>query len=321
MNAAASGTHARSLALMFPGQGSQFQGMAAELIAQSPRARDIIAQADEIMGYPLSKIMAGDQGDELNRTVHTQPAVFVHSMALLELLRDCCPISPVIAAGHSLGEYTALCAAGVLSFQEALEIIKVRASSMDQAQPQGTCAMAAIVGLTRQEVLALVDEHRGGEVLEAANFNAPDQIVISGHVEAVNRAAEAAKKGRRTRAVVLPVSSAFHTQLMGPAGDALAERLQRVTTGPGAFPVLANVNAQPYPAGESSVQDLLTRQVVNPVLWEECVGAMLSAKPDIFVEIGPGKVLTGLLKRIDRSAVGVNLDSLESIQAFAEGSA
>ncbi len=321
MDAAERGTQIRTLALMFPGQGSQFQGMAVELAAQSAPAREIVAQADEIMGYPLSRIMAGDQGDELNRTIHTQPAVFVHSMALLAALRDHCPVAPVIAAGHSLGEYSALCAAGVLSFQEALEIIKIRASTMDRAQPLGTCAMAALVGLTRQEVVALVDEHRGDQVLEPANFNAPDQVVVSGHVEAVNRAVEAAKKAKRTRAVMLPVSSAFHTQLMGPAKEALAERLQGAKIGPSAFPVLANVNAQPYPPGESSVRDLLTEQVVNPVLWEDCVRSMLAEKPVVFVEIGPGKVLTGLLKRIDRAAAGINLDTLESIRAFAEGSA
>lgn len=321
MSAAERGTQNRTLALMFPGQGSQFQGMAVELVSQSPRAREIVTQADEIMGYSLSSIMAEDQGDELNRTVHTQPAVFVHSMALLEVLREHCAISPVIAAGHSLGEYSALCAAGVLTFQEALEIIKIRATSMDRAQPLGTCAMAAIMGLTRQEVLGLVEECRGDQVLEAANFNAPDQVVVSGHLEAVDRSVEAAKKGKRTRAVVLPVSSAFHTPLMGPAKDALAERLRGASTGPAAFPVLANVNARPYPPGQAPVQDLLTEQVVSPVLWEDCVRAMLAENPDIFVEIGPGKVLTGLLKRIDRSAKGINLDSLESILAFAEGSA
>lgn len=319
MDAAESSTRNTSPALMFPGQGSQFQGMAMELIAQSPSARAILEEADEIMGYPLSRIMAGDQGDELNRTIHTQPAIFVHSMALLAVLREHCSISPVIAAGHSLGEYSALCAAGVLGFQEALEVIKIRARGMDEAQPPGSCGMAALMGLTRQEAAALVEQHREEQVLEAANFNAPDQVVISGHIEAVNRAVETAKKGKRTRAVVLPVSSAFHTRLMEPAKEALKRKLQDVTTRPTAFPVVANVNAQAYPAAASGVRNLLTEQVVNPVLWEDCVRTMLAERVDVFVEVGPGKVLAGLLKRIDRSAAAVNLNDLESIRSFAEG--
>jgi [acyl-carrier-protein] S-malonyltransferase len=319
MDVAEKVTRKARLALMFPGQGSQFAGMAMDLVAASPSGRAVLEEADEIMGYPLSRIMAGDLGDELNRTIHTQPAIFVHSMALLAVLREHCSFVPVIAAGHSLGEYSALCTAGVLSFQESLEVIKVRARGMDEAQPRGSCAMVALIGLTKEDAALLVEQHRGDQVLEAANFNAPDQIVISGHIEAVNRALEAAKKGRRTRAHLLPVSSAFHTRLMEPARESLARKLREMTPGPPAFPVLANLNAQTYPAASSGVKDLLTEQVVNPVRWEECVRAMLASEADVFVEIGPGKVLTGLLKRIDRSAEAINLHDLESIRSFAHG--
>ncbi len=183
-----------SVALIFPGQGSQFSGMAKDLAEESATARALLERSDDILGYSLSKIMAGEREDQLNRTVHTQPAVFVHSMALLEVLRERCPLNPVVAAGHSLGEYSALCAAGVLDFEEALDIIRVRAEGMDNAQPAGTGAMAAIIGLSRQEVVKIVETVRGPQVLEAANFNAPDQVVISGHAEAVGQRFRGGKK-------------------------------------------------------------------------------------------------------------------------------
>lgn len=290
--------------------------MAADLAAESPKARALLARADEILGYPLSEIMAGDRPDELNRTVHTQPAIFVHSMALLEVLRDGFHLEPIMAAGHSLGEYSALCAAGVLSFETALDIIRVRARGMDEAQPPGTCCMAALVGLPKEEVLQLVEIHRGEEVLEAANFNAPDQVVISGHVDAVTRAVEAAKKEKRTRAVILPVSSAFHTCLMQGAREALRARLDNVSAGSPGFPVIANVNAREYPASDHGLKQLLTEQVVRPVLWEECIRTMIENCADIFVEIGPGKVLAGLLRRIDRQAVAINVCDLAGVRSF-----
>jgi [acyl-carrier-protein] S-malonyltransferase len=252
--------------------------------------------------------MAGDRGDELNRTVHTQPAIFVHSMALLEVLRDGFHLEPIMAAGHSLGEYSALCAAGVLSFEAALDIIRVRALGMEQAQPSGTCCMAALVGIPKEGVLRLVELHRGEEVLEAVNFNAPDQVVISGHVGAVNRAVEAAKKEKKTRAVMLPVSSAFHTSLMQPAKEALRARLDNVSAGSPSFPE--------YPASDHEVKLLLTEQVVRPVLWEDCIRTMRENGAETFVEIGPGKVLAGLLRRIDREAVAINVSDLAGVRAF-----
>jgi [acyl-carrier-protein] S-malonyltransferase len=316
MTASANAQKRGQIALMFPGQGSQFPGMAADLAAESPKARALLARADEILGYPLSRIMAGDRADELNRTVHTQPAIFIHSMALLEVLRDGFHLEPIMAAGHSLGEYSALCAAGVLSFEDALDVIRVRALGMEQAQPSGTCCMAALVGIPKEGVLRLVELHRGEEVLEAVNFNAPDQVVISGHVEAVNRAVEAAKKEKKTRAVMLPVSSAFHTSLMQPAKEALRARLDNVSAGSPSFPVIANVNAQEYPASDHGVKLLLTEQVVRPVLWEDCIRTMRENGAETFVEIGPGKVLAGLLRRIDREAVAINVSDLAGVRAF-----
>lgn len=306
---------------MFPGQGSQFPGMGADLGRESAAARRIIALGDEVLGYALSRIMVGEQGDELNRTVHTQPAIFVHSMALLEAIRERIDLQPIMAAGHSLGEYSALCAAGVLSFEDALDIIRVRAEGMDAAQPPGTCAMAAIIGPGRETVLNLVVSHRQGDVLEVANYNSPDQTVVSGHLGAVERVMEAAKKERRTRAVMLPVSSAFHTGLMEPARTSLGKRLERTLVGQAVFPVVANVSAQTYPEAETEIKKALVDQVVSPVLWEDCVQTMLRAGAASFIEIGPGKVLSGLLRRIDKQAVAAAISDVESVRRFQGESA
>jgi [acyl-carrier-protein] S-malonyltransferase len=304
-----------SIALMFPGQGSQFQGMSRKLSQESPKARQLLERADDILGYSLSKIMHAESGDELNRTVHTQPAIFVHSMALLADLREHLSVSPIIAAGHSLGEYSALCAAGVLDFDEALDIIRVRARGMEEAQPPGTCGMAALVGLARDEVLTLVEAQRGDHVLEAANFNSPEQVVISGHLPAVNRVVDAAKNLRRSRAVILPVSSAFHTSLMESARGSLSTRLEHANLKKPEFPVVANVNGRIYPFPDGAEQ-LMSDQLVRPVMWQDCVQTMRRAGAELFVEVGPGKVLTGVLKRIDRTARALNFSHLEEIRSF-----
>lgn len=289
--------------------------MSKNLTRECSGARRILERADDVLGYPLSRIMHGDDANELNRTVHTQPAVFVHSMALLEVFRELVPLSPIIAAGHSLGEYSALVAAGALDFDEALEIIGVRAKGMEEAQPAGTCGMAAVVGVRREQALGLVESERGDEVLEAANFNAPDQVVVSGHLSAVNRVAAAVKSLKRARAVLLPVSSAFHTSLMEPARESLGRRLGGVTLKDPRFPVVANVDARPYPFPDGGT-GLMIDQVVRPVLWEDCVGTMRRAGADLFVEVGPGKVLTGLLRRIDKKARSAGVSDLGGIRSF-----
>lgn len=306
------------VALLFPGQGSQFAGMAADLIRESSRCRELFDQADDILGIPLRSVMTGSDEDALRRTVYTQPAVFVHSIALWELLREQWGGVPVIAAGHSLGEYSALCAAGIMAFEDALRVIRVRSAGMDRAQPSGTTAMAALIGMTRDEAREVVETHRESEVLAPANFNGPDQTVISGHTAAVNRVLDAVKGNRRVRGVMLPVSAAFHTELMQPVQPALAECLATVRFHRGAFPVVANVNARSYPEAESAIRATLVEQVVNPVLWEDCVRTMAASGATLMVEIGPGKVLTGLLKRIDRNLRGANVSDFEGIRAFVE---
>ena len=305
-----------SIALLFPGQGSQYPGMGADLARESTTARQLMERADDVLRYSLSKIMLEDRKEELDRTINTQPAVFVHSMALLELMRERCPLTPVIAAGHSLGEYSALCAAGVLNFDDALKIIQARARGMDQAQPAGTCGMAALLGLTKDEALKIIESNRGDDVLEAANFNAPDQVVVSGHLSAVGRVIEAAKERDRARGVKLPVSSAFHTCLMEPAKKTLTEELGIVALKSCQFTVVANVTGQPYPTSAGGGKDLMIEQVVNPVLWVDCVQAMLKSGTSLFVEVGPGKVLTGLLRRIDRKARAMSISDMYGISAF-----
>ncbi len=305
-----------SVAVVFPGQGSQFPGMASDLVREVPEVRQLLERANDILGYSLTSYMNGEHGEELNRTIHTQPAVFVHSMALWETLRGCCGLSPLVSAGHSLGEYSALCAARVLTFEDALEIVRVRAKAMDESQPPGTCGMAALIGMSREEALKTVEACRGTDVLEAANFNAPDQVVVSGHMSALSRVVESVKGQRRTRAVMLPVSSAFHTSLMEPAREALRHRLEPVITSDTAFPVMANVSASPHPHASGELKTLLTDQVVRPVLWEESVRAMIRLGVETFIEVGPGKVLTGLLRRIDRNARAINISDPEGIRSL-----
>lgn len=308
-----------SVALIFPGQGSQYPGMVVDLARDSSRAREILEHADDVLGYALSTIMAGDAGEDLHRTVHTQPAVFVHSMALYEIVRERAPVVPVVAAGHSLGEISALCAADVLDFDTALDIVRVRAKAMDEAQPAGMHGMAAIIGLSPEHVRNLVNTYRQGEILEAANFNAPDQVVVSGTLSAVRRVCVAAGKERRTKTVMLPVSSAFHTVLMEPAVAPLRDRLAQASFSPGRFPVVANVNAQVYPAAAEEVQRLLIDQIVRPVLWDDCVAKMRALEVDCFLEIGPGKVLSGLLRRIDRSLRCKSVCDLEGVRSLQRG--
>lgn len=316
MTSASSLAQHGAVALMFPGQGSQFPGMARQLVQESPRARKLFRRADEVLGYGLTAIIDAADESELNRTIHTQPAVFVQSVALLECLRERCTFDVMISAGHSLGEYSALVAAGVLDFEEALDVIRVRAQGMEEAQPPGTCCMAALVGVSRAEALELVEHVRGDDVLEAANFNAPDQIVLSGRLAAVERAVEAAKQFKRARAVKLPVSSAFHTPLMESARQSLAERLKTVEFREPLFPVVANATGGIY-SFPAEAKQLMVDQVVSPVLWEECVRTMRDAGATVFVEVGPGKVLTGLLRRIDRTAEAVNVSDLAGVESFA----
>jgi len=307
----------RAVAFIFPGQGSQFVGMGSDLAHGTEITRAILRRADVCLGYPLSRIMDGDLPGALDRTFHTQPAVFVHSAAMFEEFRSRCGIAPIAAAGHSLGEYTALYAAGSLDFEDALRIVQERARQMEEAQPRATCGMAAVMGVTRDRLEFLVQENRGGDVLEIANFNAPDQIVISGHLTALHRAMDAIRGEKRARAVVLNVSSAFHTSLMRPALVHLAEIIQKTRIRPLESPVLANVDGKPYPPHPDQMKDKLLMQLVKPVRWEDCINEMAARRATTFIEFGPGKVLTGLLRRIDKTLTGINVSNVSSCEECA----
>jgi [acyl-carrier-protein] S-malonyltransferase len=307
----------KKIALLFPGQGSQYPGMGSDLHAESTTAKATFEAADRLLGYSLTSIMAGDRGDDLNRTVYTQPAVLVHSVALFRELQLIGDINVVVAGGHSLGEYSALCAAGVIDFEEALDLVRIRAEGMDAAQAPGECGMAAVMGPSSEQVRQLTEQHRGARVIDAVNYNAPDQTVISGHLDAVERCIEAAKSIKRARTVMLPVSSAFHTSLMEPAKQALADRLQSIRFRPPLFPVVSNVTGQIYPESEDEAKELLVIQIVRPVRWVDCVQTMLGFSPDLFLETGPGKVLGGLMKRIDRKAAVTGAATSDDIRSLS----
>ncbi len=304
------------LAVIFPGQGSQFRGMANDLLEQSESARDIMAQADSILGFELSKIMADPAGDGLGRTIFTQPAIFVHSLMLWNILRSATAILPRVAAGHSLGEYSALCAAGALSFEDALSCIRVRSAAMDNAQPPGLCGMMAVVGLSVKRVGEILEDLSGDDPVKIANFNSPDQAVLSGTLAALKTVATSFSQEKRCRCVMLPVSSAFHTDYMSPAKDELLQFLNNVEFKAPVFPVISNVTASIFPEDPFEVRRLLAEQVVSPVLWNDTISSMQTLAPERFLEIGPGKVLTGLMKRIDRAADCRTISELADIQAF-----
>ncbi len=300
------------VALLFPGQGSQFPGMGLEL-RKYPQGAELLKRADEILGYGISSIMCSGSEDELNRTVHTQPAVFIYSWALYSAFSNRTQEKIKFAAGHSLGEYTALCAAGILSFEDALSVIRIRAQGMDCAQPAKTCGMAAVMSPQIDAVLNLIDDTPGNHDLYAANFNSPEQIVVSGSIRAIERLANALDGLKRTRLVPLAVSSAFHTPLMESARVALQKKLLNITIHERRFPVVANATAEFYPDSPDGVRDILCSQVVKPVLWEKSFRFMTSSGITQFLEIGPGKTLCGLAKRIDKNSNCFNIADFKSL--------
>jgi [acyl-carrier-protein] S-malonyltransferase len=289
------------IGLLFPGQASQFAGMGKELHEAYPAARAVFQEASDAAGMDLAALCFRGTDEELRLTENTQPAIFTVSVAAYRVLEAETGVKPLCAAGHSLGEYSALVAAGVLSVGDAARVLRSRGRYMQEAVRVGEGAMAALIGLSSEGVEAVCRAAAGQGVVEPANFNGGDQIVISGSAAAVQAACEAARSAGAKRALPLPVSAPFHCSLMRPAADRLAPELRALAAGTFRFPVVANVNAEPYPPG-ASVADLLLRQIVAPVRWEECVRRMRAMGASSFVEVGPGKVLSGLLRRIDRDA-------------------
>lgn len=292
-----------SLALLFPGQGSQFVGMGRALFDSSPAARAVFEEADDALGFELSRLCFEGPEEELRATANTQPAILTHSIAALAALRSASPervAGATFAAGHSLGEYSACVAAGALSFAAAVRLVRRRGTFMQEAVPAGEGAMAAIVGLAAADVEAACHEASvGDEVVSAANYNSPEQTVIAGHAAAVERAsAECLARGAK-RAIPLAVSAPFHSPLMRPARERMAELLEAAEFADAEIPVVTNVDAEPTSRG-ALLRDALVRQVDSPVRWVESVRRLAAEGVDSGLEVGPGNVLAGLVRRIER---------------------
>jgi [acyl-carrier-protein] S-malonyltransferase len=303
------------IAFVFPGQGSQAVGMGQDVYLSYPESKQVFQSADEALGFLLSELIFQGPEEELRKTYHTQPALLTTSMALYEAFK----IKGVQAdyvAGHSLGEYSALVAAGALSFEDAVRIVRLRGQFMEKAVPGGQGAMAAVLGAERAalaQLCARISEEVGS--VEMANINSPGQIVVSGTKEGVQAVVEKGKEIGAKRVIPLEVSGPFHSSLMKPAASQLADELQKITILTPNIPVVANVTALPVEAPDR-IRELLVEQVYSPVLWEDTVLWLISQGVDTFIEIGSGSVLTGLVKKIDKTVRVVAINSKEAIESF-----
>ncbi len=306
------------LAWLFPGQGSQEVGMGKAAFDAFASAREVFGTADEALGEPISKLCFEGPIETLTLTTVTQPAIVATSSALVAALREAFPdITPAFAAGHSLGEYSALVAAGALRARDAVKLCRLRGQAMQEAVPQGQGAMAAIMGLGPEVIASVCADAAQGEVVSPANFNAPGQIVIAGHAGAVSRAAEMVAS-RGGKAIPLKVSAPFHCALMRPAAARLSPELRALTVAPLSFPVIANVDAEPN-VEAAKVVDLLLRQMDGPVQWVNTIERMAKEGVTHALEIGSGKVLAGLVKRITKQIKVLNVsdpDSIAKVPAF-----
>jgi len=300
-------------AFLFPGQGSQAAGMGKELAALYPVARETFDEADEALGYKLSTLCFEGPDDQLRLTEITQPAILTVSVAAYRVLASV-GLAPSFVAGHSLGEYSAHVAAGTLEFADAVRTVRSRGKYMQEAVPVGTGAMAAILMLGIEEIQAACNEAAQGEVVQPANINSPGQIVISGSKGAVERAAELCKQKGAKRAVMLPVSAPFHCALMQPAQDRLAADLKALHLHNPETPVMCNVDAKLVTEADVA-REALVRQVTGAVRWVESIQGLVAAGAEQFIEVGPGKVLTGLMKQIDKTKPAFNVEDEASLQA------
>jgi [acyl-carrier-protein] S-malonyltransferase len=302
------------IAFVFPGQGAQAVGMGKDVYEALPQSRVVFEKGDEVLGFPLSKLVFEGPDSELKQTVNTQPALVTASVAYLEALRGL-GVTPDYVAGHSLGEYSALVAAGVLSYEDAVRLVRLRGQFMEEAVPGGQGAMAATLGADRTALTELCRSiSAAGNSVELANVNCPGQIVVSGTVAGVGEVVQRVKEAGGKRAIPLEVSGPFHSSLMKEAAKRLAAELQKVTFNAPSVPVIVNVTAAPVTDPEE-IRQLLVEQVFSPVLWQDSVEWLIAAGVDTFVEIGSGSVLAGLIRKIDKNVKVVNINSLESAQA------
>jgi [acyl-carrier-protein] S-malonyltransferase len=311
-----SASSSTKVAFIFPGQGSQAVGMGKDLAEKYPIARQTFEEADEVLGYKLSQICFGGPEEQLRLTEITQPAILTASIAALRVLEARIP-KPSFVAGHSLGEYSAHVASGTMRFGDAVRIVRNRGKYMQEAVPVGVGAMAAILGMELEKVVAVCQEAAQGEVCAPANINSPEQIVISGNTAAVERGAKLADERGAKRAKLLQVSAPFHCSLMKPAQDRLEEDLNKLKAQKPVYPVACNVEAV-LVSDEQKARQTLIAQVTGAVKWDPCMRLLIGQGVQTFVEIGPGKVLCGLMRQIDRSKTCVNVGDEASLMKTLE---
>jgi len=305
-----------TIALLFPGQGSQAVGMGKDLYENYPAARQTFEEADDALGYKLSKVCFEGPEEQLRLTEITQPAILTASVAALRVF-ETRSSKPAYLAGHSLGEYSAHVASGTFSFADAVRTVRNRGKYMQEAVPVGVGAMAAILGMDFEKVAVVCHDAAQGEVCEPANINSPEQIVISGNTPAVERAAKLADERGAKRAKLLPVSAPFHCSLMKPAQDRLDADLNAIAWHKPVYPVICNVEAE-LVTEDVRARDTLLRQVTGSVKWEQCIRLLIAQGVQTFVEVGPGKVLCGLMRQIDRSKTCLNVSDEASLAKTIE---
>ncbi len=308
----------KKFAMVFPGQGSQTVGMLAELAGDYPIVQETFKQASEVLGYDLWQLVQEGPAEELNKTWQTQPALLTASVAVYRIWQQKYPeLKPEVMAGHSLGEYSALVCAGVLDFQDAVKLVELRGKLMQQAVPEGTGAMYAIIGLDNDAIINACKQAEQGEVVSAVNFNSPGQVVIAGAKAAVERAATLCKEAGAKRALPLAVSVPSHCALMKPAADQLSVSLESITLKEAGVSVLNNVDVKNEIEADA-IRNALVRQLYSPVRWTETVEKMAQNGVEVLVEVGPGKVLNGLTKRIVDSLQAVSVNDVKSLDSIEE---